>query len=128
MVYEDAEKYYAEVGKAGNKLLDEAFGVLFPDSVALTRDTDLKALPASSQVLGFNTTFFRRSDIIEVPLVGASSGLKSQVLQTSSDGKIGYAVMNCPGGGNAGALCTPETGLHAQIMPVSGMCPRGRVS
>jgi alpha-mannosidase len=122
MVYEDAEKYYAEVRKAGDKLLDEAFAVLFPDSVALTRDINVKSLPLSSKIMGFNTTFFRRSAIIEVPLVGANSGLKSQVLQTSSDGKTGYAVMNCPGGGNVGALSTPETGLHAQIMPVSGVC------
>ncbi|KAF9459521.1 glycoside hydrolase family 38 protein [Collybia nuda] len=119
MVYEDAEMYYAEVRKGGSKLLDEAFAVLFPDSVALTSETDVASLPTSSQILGFNTTFFRRSDIIEVPLVGANSGLKSQILQTSSDGKFGYAVMNTPGGGNVGALCTPETGLHAQIMPVS---------
>ncbi|KAF5376659.1 hypothetical protein D9615_007835 [Tricholomella constricta] len=119
MVYDDAEKLYAEVRKDGEALLDEAFSVLFPDSVLLTRTTNPKSLPASGKIVGFNTTFFRRSDIIEVPLVGASSGLKSQVLQTSSDGKTGYAVMNSPGGGSVGALCTPATGLHAQILPVS---------
>jgi len=120
MVYDDAEKLYAEVRKDGEALLDEAFGVLFPDSVELTRSSNPKALSASGKILGFNTTFFRRSDVIEVPIVGASAGLKSQVLQTSIDGKVGYAVMNSPGGGSVGTICTPATGLHAQIMPVSG--------
>ncbi|KAG5643659.1 hypothetical protein DXG03_000539 [Asterophora parasitica] len=119
MVYDDAEKLYAEVRKDGENLLDEAFGVLFPDSISLNSTTNLKSLPGSGKIVGFNTTFFRRSDIIEIPLVGASPAIKSQVLQTSSDGKVGYAVMNSPGGGIAGTLCTPATGLHAQILPVS---------
>ncbi|RDB17533.1 Alpha-mannosidase [Hypsizygus marmoreus] len=119
MVYEDAEILYAEVQKDGDALLEEAFNVLFPDSVALTRSANPKSFPASSKIVGFNTTFFRRSDIIEVPLIGASSSLKSQILQTSNDGKVGYGVMNSSGGGCVGCLCTPETGLHAQIVPVS---------
>ncbi|KAH0580103.1 hypothetical protein H2248_002912 [Termitomyces sp. 'cryptogamus'] len=117
MVYDDAEKLYAEVHKDGEALLDDAFRVLFPDSVVLNASTNLKALPPIGKIIGFNTTFFRRSDIIEVPLVGADSGLKSQVLQTSSDGTVGYAVMNTPG--SVGSICTPATGLHAQILPVS---------
>ncbi|KAG6862107.1 hypothetical protein C0995_005917 [Termitomyces sp. Mi166 len=117
MVYEDAEKLYEEVRKDGEALLDEAFGVLFPDSVALNASANLKALPPTGKIVSFNTTFFRRSDIIQVPLVGANSGLKSQVLQTSSDGTVGYAVVNTPG--NVGSICTPATGLHAQILPVS---------
>ena len=120
MVYDDAEKLYAEVRKDGQTLLDEAFDVLLGNSVALSPETNVKVLPTSSKVIGFNTTFFRRSDIIEIPLVGAKPGLKSQVLQTSYDGKVGYAVMYCPGGGSIGALSTPATGLHAQILPVSG--------
>ncbi|KAG6840407.1 hypothetical protein C0991_006916 [Blastosporella zonata] len=121
MVYEDAEKLYAEVRKDGEALLDDAFSVLFPNSIALNLSTNLKTLPLCGKVVGFNTTFFRRSDLIQVPLVGANSDLKSQVLQTSSDGKVGYAVMNTPGGGSVGTICTPATGLHAQILPVSGV-------
>ncbi|KAG5338322.1 hypothetical protein C0989_007560 [Termitomyces sp. Mn162] len=117
MVYDDAEKLYAEVHKDGEALLDDAFRVLFPDSVVLKASTNLEALPPIGKIIGFNTTFFRRSDIIEVPLVGANSDLKSQVLQTSSDGTVGYAVMNTPG--SVGSICTPATGLHAQILPVS---------
>lgn len=121
MVYEDAEKLYAEVRKDGEALLEEAFNVLFPNSVALTQDTNPKAIPVSSKIVGYNTTFFPRSDIIEIPLFsGTSAQLKSQVLQTSIDGKVGYAVMDCSGGGSVGALCTPADGLHGKITPVSG--------
>ncbi|KAG6826715.1 hypothetical protein H0H92_014762 [Tricholoma furcatifolium] len=118
MVYEDAEKLYAEVRKDGEAMLADAFDVLFPDSVALTPTTNIKSL-SNGKIVGFNTTFFRRSDIIQVPLVGAGSALKSQVLQTSNDGTVGYAVMNTPAGGTVGLICTPATGLHAQILPVS---------
>ncbi|KAG5635742.1 hypothetical protein H0H81_010225 [Sphagnurus paluster] len=119
MVYEDAEKLYAEVRKDGEILLDEAFNVLLPHSVSLTQSTNPKSLTTSDKIVGFNTTFFRRSDMIEVPLAGASAAIKSQILQTSSDGSIGYAIMNTPGGANVGTVCTPATGLHAQILPVS---------
>ncbi|KAG6918486.1 hypothetical protein DXG01_014113 [Tephrocybe rancida] len=119
MVYDDAEKLYTEVRNDGEALLDDAFRVLFPDSVALNSSTDLKTLAPTGTIVGFNTTFFRRSDIVQVPLIGANSGLKSQVLQTSNDGAVGFAVMNTPGGGTVGSICTPATGLHAQILPVS---------
>ena len=120
MVYEDAEKLYAEVRKDGEALLEEAFGVLFPKgSIALTPGTtNLKGLPPSAEVVGYNTTFFPRSEIVQVPATLSAS----QVLQTqTTDGaKVGYAVMNCAGGGGVGRLIGPEDGLYGQIMPVSG--------
>jgi alpha-mannosidase len=122
MVYEDAEKLYAEVRKSGENLIDEAFEALLgPGSYALTSSTDPKVLQNASQIVGYNTTFFARSDIVEVPLIGTGSALRSQVLQTSSDRKIGYVVMRCEGGGSVGTLSTPETGLHSWITPASGL-------
>ena len=120
MVYEDAEKLYAAVRKDGEALLGEAFGVLFPQgSVALTPGTtNLKILPPSA-VVGYDTTFFPRSDIVQVPTALSTS----QVVQTqTTDGaKVGYAVVNCAGGGGAGRLIGPEKGWYRQIMPVSGV-------
>ncbi|KNZ71950.1 Alpha-mannosidase [Termitomyces sp. J132] len=91
MVYDDAEKLYAEVHKDGEALLDDAFRVLFPDSVVLNASTNLKALPPIGKIIGFNTTFFRRSDIIEVPLstslmvyVVFTNGTDNFVLRNSS--------------------------------------------
>jgi alpha-mannosidase len=121
MVYEDAEKLYAEVRKSGKAILDDAFDALLGGNVALTPSSNPKVILRNAKLVGYNTTFFQRCDIVEVPLVGASAELKSQVLQTSSDGKIGYAVMRCEGGGGVGVLCTPATGLHERIMPASGI-------
>ncbi|KAG6887418.1 hypothetical protein C0995_015517 [Termitomyces sp. Mi166 len=97
MVYEDSEKLYEEVCKDGEALLDKAFSVLFPDSVTLNASANLKALPPSGKIVSFKTTFFCRSNIIQVTLLGANSGLKSQVLQTLSNGTVGYAVVNTLG-------------------------------
>jgi alpha-mannosidase len=122
MVYEDAEKLYAEVRKSGEALLDEAFDVLLGTSNSvLTPSTNFKALPSNTKIVGYNTTFLQRYDIVEVPLAGASAELKSHVLQTSLDGKTGYAVMHCEGGGSIGAWSSPDTGLHSSIMPASGV-------
>ena len=121
MVYEDAEKLYTEVRKSGEAILDDAFDILLGASnSAFIPSSNPKALPRNAKLVGYNTTFFQRRDIVEVPLLGASAELKSQVLQTSSDGKIGYVVM-CNEGGGVGTLCTPATGLHEWIMPASGI-------
>lgn len=122
MVYEDAEKLYAEVRKSGEALLNQAFDVLLgTGNSALTSSTNFKALPSNTTIIGYNTTFFRRFDIVEVPLSGAGAGLRSRVLQTSSDGKIGYTVMHCEGGGSIGSLSIPATWLHGWTAPASGM-------
>jgi alpha-mannosidase len=122
MVYEDAEKLYAEVRKSGDALLDRAFDVLLgTGNSTLTPSTGFAAFPSNTTIVGFNTTFFERFDIVEVPLAGAGAGLKSQILQASRDGKVWYAVIHSESGGSVSSLCTPEKGLHNCIMPASGM-------
>jgi len=91
MVYEDAEKLYAEVRKSGEDMINKAFETLLgAGNSALTSSTNLKALPSTTKIVGYNTTFFQRSDIVEVPLTGA-------------------------------VLSTPETGLPSWIKPASGV-------
>ncbi|KAH9846547.1 galactose mutarotase-like domain-containing protein, partial [Lenzites betulinus] len=113
MVYDDAEKLYAEVAKEGHSLIEEAFKAIFPPSVSLT-DPTMKSKKTGTLV-GYNTTFFPRRDIVEVPLVGAASRLRSQVVQASKDGMTGLALMDCaaPGGLSYG------TGMYADCKPVS---------
>ncbi|KAJ4488346.1 glycosyl hydrolases family 38 N-terminal domain-containing protein [Lentinula aciculospora] len=94
MVYEDAEKLYAEVGKDGKALMEEAFQVLFPNSIPLTPETKLQPNTSLNQIIGYNTTFFDRREIVQFPLVGASAGLKTAVAQVDQSSKIGYAVMD----------------------------------
>lgn len=79
MVYEDAERLYREVRQTGHTLLEDALDVLFPDSVELTKVTPAKRLAKAGKLFAYNTTFFPRWDVIEVPVAGASSSLKGQV-------------------------------------------------
>lgn len=118
MVYEDAEKLYAEVRKDVGSLLEEAFGALFKKSIPIYQDTPMRSLDTTGNLVAFNTTFFPRRDVVKVPLRGAPSLLKSQVVQTSLDGSsYGYALMDCSDGGN---VAVPK-GLFADSMPVQGM-------
>jgi alpha-mannosidase len=117
MVYDNAEKLYAEVRQDGESLLEEAFEALFQKSVPLSSDATLKASDVPGDLVAFNTTFFPRRDVVKIPLRGAASQLKSKVVQTSVDGNVGYALMDNSGGGS---LATP-IGLYADCMPVSGM-------
>ncbi len=121
MVYEDAEALYAEVKRDGEILLEDAFAVLFPGSVPLLPSMRSKLLGGSSRIVAFNTTFFPRWDIVRIPsLSKVGPGLKSLVLQASEDGKDGYGIMHCAGGGTVGELKHPSRGLHDTIKPVSG--------
>lgn len=121
MVYDDAEVLYAEVQKEGLDILEEAFGVILPKSLPLSLNTDVKSITGAVDLVAFNTTFFPRLDVIQIPLIGAHRGLKSHVLQTSNDGSVGYALMHCPSGGSVGALSTSNNGLYGHLLPASGM-------
>ena len=114
MVYDDAEKLYAEVRKDGETLLEEAFKAIFPPSVSLA-DPAFKSKKTGT-IVGFNTTFFPRRDIVEVPLTGAAQRLKSQVVQTSKNGTSGLALFHCAAGGGVAY----GTGMYADCKPVSG--------
>lgn len=64
-------------------------------------------------LIAFNTTSFARRDVVKIPLGGGGGGaqLKSKVVQTSKDGSIGYALMDCATGGSLAVL----TGLYADF-------------
>jgi hypothetical protein len=97
MVYEDAEKLYAEVRADTEVLTEDALGVIYPDSLPLSSTSGLQT------VFAHNTTPFARRDIVRVPLGGGSS--TGNVLQTTSDGKEGYVVLE---GGLGGGLVLPS--------------------
>jgi len=112
MVYEDAEKLYTQVKKDGSELIEEAFKAIFgcPSSDARTQ-------PVSGNFIGFNTTPFQRRDVVKVPFAGPHAAkLKSKLVQTTKDGKEGYALMDCSAGG---PLCS-SSGMFADCHPVSG--------
>jgi alpha-mannosidase len=103
MVYEDAEKLYAEVRADAEAVVDNALCVLYPGSVSLSSAAAAPALGPLT-VFAHNTTPFPRRDIVRVPLAEGrvSSG---NVLQTTSDGKEGYVVLE---GGAGGGLVLPS--------------------
>jgi alpha-mannosidase len=115
MVYDDAEKLYAEVQADGRDMLEEAFKVLFPESVRLSRINDLTHL---DQIAAINTTFFPRLEVIEIPLESASLSLKSQLIQSSKDGKIGYLLMQCQAGERL--ALSKALQLSSGLTPVTG--------
>lgn len=113
MVYDDAEKLYAEVRKDGEDMLEDAFDTLFPRSIPISR---MESTKAQGNLVAYNTTFFPRRDVVEVPLTGNAASLKNKVVQASKDGSTGYALFDCSEGGH---LAKPS-GLFADCMPVSG--------
>lgn len=113
MVYEDAERLYAEVRKDVEKLIDEAIEALFPSPSRIS-SRPLKESP-SGNIVALNTTFFPRRDIVKIPLASRSS-LTSKVVQIDKDNGSGYALLDCSDGGHV-SCCR---GLYADCMPASG--------
>jgi hypothetical protein len=111
MVYDDAEKLYAEVREVCTGVLEEAFSILFPQSSPLLSPSKCETIVA------FNPTSFERHDVVKVPLSGNVARLKAQVVQASPDGKYGYALMHSRGNG----IVAQPTGMFANCAPASGV-------
>ncbi|KAF7312531.1 Glycoside hydrolase family 38 protein [Mycena indigotica] len=112
MVYDDAEKLYAEVKKDGKKMIDDALDVILggvqPAASAKTLD----------ELVAYNTTFFPRREVVCLP-VTTTAGLRSQVAQLSADGTEGYAVVNCTDGARPAAVETTPVTEAWGFTPVS---------
>lgn len=116
MVYDDAEVLYAEVQRDGLYMLEEAFGHLFRPSSSLKPRVAFNS-NTPGDVMAFNATMFPRRDVVRVPLTGTGgSRLKSKVVQASSDGSTGFALVQ------SGIGFTPSLsrGLFSDCDPVSG--------
>src|ERR1700733_14883505 len=113
MVYQDAEKLYAQIEQDGNELIQEAFDAIlgFPSSDARTQ-------PTSGNFTGFHTIPFPRRDVVKIPFAGPHAAkLRSKLVQTTKDGKEGYALMDCATGGRLSS----SRGMFGDCYPVSGM-------
>ncbi|TFK68127.1 glycoside hydrolase family 38 protein [Pluteus cervinus] len=146
MVYDDAENLYAEVRVEGEKILQEAFEVIFPSSLPFelaspypfcslsspfTRPSTTPQLTftfkyPNTDIIAYNTTFFPRMNIVKVPLTNASAALKGSVMQTCEDRKSGYVVMRCDGGAGTGMVSHPGMGMGV-TMGGSGRSVTGRM-
>ncbi|KAJ7203479.1 glycoside hydrolase family 38 protein [Mycena haematopus] len=117
MVYDDAEELYAEVRTSCEKMLDDALDVILGGH---TRLPGAAAVTELDQLVAYNTTFFPRREVVQVPLPAAgNSALRTQVAQLAADGRTGYAVVHCAGGGRPAALTAPPVTEAWGFSPVS---------
>ncbi len=121
MVYDDASRLYAEVAKSGKALLEEAFSVLFPGSVSIASAEFNGA--SLKNIVAVNTTFLPRREIIKLPTSGLQA-LKNEIIQTSTDGKEAYVIMECGSETTNSFAVVSDLGgpsLKNVPLPVSGM-------
>ncbi|PKY21567.1 hypothetical protein RhiirB3_409571 [Rhizophagus irregularis] len=82
MVYDDANKFYEEVEKTGNTLLEKALDKLFKISDS--------AESAKKGLLALNTLGWNRTEVVEVPVCEGMG----QFPQLSKDKKSGFVLVN----------------------------------
>lgn len=118
MVYEDAEKLYAEVSRDGKALFKEAASTYLRDLSSLSSVLESQSSLPNGHLVALNTVHHSRREVVEIPLSGPSAmRLKSEVVQISKDGSKAYALMDSED--NAGGLLRAK-GIYADIMPASG--------
>jgi hypothetical protein len=115
MVYEDAEKLYAEVREDGTSILEDAFKALFSSS-------SLSSTTPGSAVIAYNTTFFPRCEVVKVPISCCAQD-QFQRVQLSKDGQHAYAVTSFDEANmnmSLVGLGLPQS-VAAGLKPVSGI-------
>ncbi|GJJ13977.1 hypothetical protein Clacol_008234 [Clathrus columnatus] len=115
MVYEDAEQIYAYVKKEGEELLENAMRILIPKSTSVSMTQPLQSA-VSGKIVAYNTTPFRYSAVVEVPLQGVGGNLlKAEIVQISQHGNSGFVLMD------ASIACGPAVprGIFADMQPTS---------
>ncbi|KAG8743759.1 Glycoside hydrolase, 38 vacuolar alpha mannosidase [Ceratobasidium sp. 414] len=114
MVYEDAEKLYAEIANDGKSILEEAFGTLLVGSARVSAPLNISS---QGKLVAINTTPFARCEVVEIPLTGSGhKHLRGSAVQIAAGGQTGYVLMDARGGTG---LAQP-IGLFADVKPVSG--------
>jgi len=115
MVYEDAEKLYAEIAKDGKSMLEEAFGTLLVGSARVDVSAPFN-ISSQGKLVAINTTPFARCEVVEIPLTGSGhKHLRGSAVQIAAGGQTGYVLMDARGGTG---LAQP-IGLFADVKPAS---------
>ncbi|KAJ7677197.1 glycosyl hydrolases family 38 N-terminal domain-containing protein [Mycena rosella] len=115
MVYDDAEKLYAEVRADCEQMLDDALEVILGGAARVAPG----AVASLEKIVAYNTTFFPRREVVRVPFGTASNSLRSQVAQLSADGKEGYVVVHFPEGARPARVATTPVTEAWGFKPVS---------
>lgn len=129
MVYDDAEKLYAEVAKDGKDMFEEAVGALVPDTLPLSALssptssglTHLSSHSGKWRLVGLNTVHASRREVVEVPLAGPGAiKLRGEVAQIAKDGSKAFAIMETDDPHIIGAGLLSAKGIYADLQPVAG--------
>ncbi|KIJ30485.1 glycoside hydrolase family 38 protein [Sphaerobolus stellatus SS14] len=118
MVYDDAEKIYAHVAKEGKALLEAAFKVIAPKSVAIPLTGQTFQASSNGKILAYNSTPFPRLDVVQVPLAGSGGNkLRVEAVQVATGGNTGFVLVDATEGSGFGKA----RGLFADVKPASVM-------
>ena len=129
MVYDDAEKLYAEVAKDGKDMFEEAASALLPDTLPLSAfstpissgQTNLPGHSVNKRLVGLNTVHASRREVVEIPLVGPGAmKLRGEVVQLAKDGSRAFAIMETDDVHINGAGIMSAKGMYADLQPVAG--------
>ena len=129
MVYDDAERLYAEVAKDGKDMFEEAASALAPDTLPLSAfiapissgQTNQPGHSVNGRLVGLNTVHASRREVVEVPLVGPGAmRLRGEVVQIAKDGGRAFAIMETDDVHINGAGLVSAKGMYADLQPVAG--------
>lgn len=112
MIYEDAEAKYAFIQKAINKVLEDAYAVVYKGSLPID-----DASGSTGDIFAVNTIHnYPRQAVISLPLAAHVAARDSSV-QVSKDGKTGFLLIEAKAGQSQLAV---SKGLYADIERVTG--------
>jgi alpha-mannosidase len=126
MVYDDAERLYAEVARDGRDMFEEAVRSLLPDTLPLSvlsapTPTGLSSHLGKGRLVGLNTVHAPRREVVEVPLVGPGAmELRREVVQIAKDGSKGFAIMESYDLDTNGAGLMSAKAMYAGLQPATG--------
>jgi alpha-mannosidase len=119
MVYEDAEKLYAEVARDGKALFKEAASAYLQNIIPISKVLEASSPYPKGRLVAMNTVHHKRREVVEIPMVGSAAvHLKSEVIQLSKDGSKAYALME---NDTDAADILYTKGMYADVKPVQGL-------
>ncbi|TKA51106.1 hypothetical protein B0A53_05892 [Rhodotorula sp. CCFEE 5036] len=116
MVYDDAEKIYADVQEKGAALLDSALNILVPNSKSLSHPEALDSLVA------LDTLGLARRELVKVPM-SVARALDDAALQRSHDGEA-YVLFDTTGG----TIVTEPVSINDTSLSRGGSSARARLA
>ncbi|GAA5860859.1 hypothetical protein JCM8547_003871 [Rhodosporidiobolus lusitaniae] len=122
MVYEDAERIYANIASKGSQLLEDALSALLPGSIALNNSTSSSS-SSSGDLVALDTLDVPRRELVKVPLSVARS-LEDGAVQRSADGEA-YVLFET--GGEGGEVANKPVGLD-KVDSIIGSGARARAA